>query len=366
LDKVEVLFVKFSEHTEYADTDGMRYDQIVPRLGITISARTKDGAEAFGAIRGAMGGLVVLRRYEKPEDGERDYLTIVQDLARRVAREAIDLDRAQGTSILGADCPVILAPQVAGVLAHEVFGHTSEADIICENRRSKTAQFTLKSRLGAQVSDHPAFNMIDTGSNCIDFGGRQIKNGFGSLVIDEQGCEAKETHIIDKGIQVNVLNDRYTFNEIMDGLKDEVVQGMKSHGLSGNVRREKYDMPPQVRMTNTFMLAGESDPEDIIRSVPNGIYCVNFGGGQVDITSGNFVFSASESYMIEGGKITRPVRNATLIGNGPEALKYVSMVGSDLSLDEGIGICGKEGQSVPVGVGIPTIKIDRMTVGGTA
>jgi TldD protein len=120
------------------------------------------------------------------------------------------------------------------------------------------------------------------------------------------------------------------------------------------------------RMTNTFMLAGQSDPGDIVRSVSKGLYCANFGGGQVDITSGNFVFSASESYLIEDGRLTRPVRNATLIGNGPEALKYVSMVGNDLRLDEGIGVCGKEGQSVPVGVGIPTIKIDRMTVGGTA
>ena len=119
-------------------------------------------------------------------------------------------------------------------------------------------------------------------------------------------------------------------------------------------------------MTNTFMLAGESDPEEIIRSVPRGLYCANFAGGQVDITSGNFVFSASESYLIENGKLTRPVKNATLIGNGPEAMKHVSMVGNDLKLDEGIGVCGKEGQSVPVGVGIPTVRIDRMTVGGTA
>src|SRR5207248_467296 len=128
---------------------------------------------------------------------------------------------------------------------------------------------------------------------------------------------------------------------------------------TGSGRRESYAHIPMPRMTNTFMLAGESDPADIIRSVAKGIYCANFGGGQVDITSGNFVFSASESYLIEGGRLTRPVRNATLIGNGPEALTHVSMVGNDLQLDEGIGICGKEGQSVPVGVGIPTIKIDR-------
>jgi TldD protein len=120
------------------------------------------------------------------------------------------------------------------------------------------------------------------------------------------------------------------------------------------------------RMTNTYLMAGESDPEEIIRSVEKGVYCKSFGGGQVDITSGNFVFSASESYLIEGGRLTRPLRDATLAGNGPEALKWVSMVGNDLQLDEGIGICGKEGQSVPVGVGIPTVKIDRMTVGGTA
>src|SRR5208283_5219391 len=137
-------------------------------------------------------------------------------------------------------------------------------------------------------------------------------------------------------------------------------------GRTGSGRRESYAHSPMPRMTNTFMLAGESDPQDIVRSVSKGLYCANFGGGQVDITSGNFVFSASESYLIEDGRLTRPVRNATLIGNGPEALKHVSMVGNDLKLDEGIGVCGKEGQSVPVGVGIPTIKIDRMTVGGTA
>ena len=135
---------------------------------------------------------------------------------------------------------------------------------------------------------------------------------------------------------------------------------------TGSGRRESYQHIPMPRMTNTFMLAGQDDPGDIIRSVSRGIYCANFGGGQVDITSGNFVFSATESYLIEDGKIGQPLRGATLIGNGPEALKYVSRVGNDLALDEGVGICGKEGQSVPVGVGIPTIRIDKMTVGGTA
>src|SRR5437016_9444727 len=135
---------------------------------------------------------------------------------------------------------------------------------------------------------------------------------------------------------------------------------------TGSGRPERYAHIPMPRMTNTFLMAGESDPADIMRSVPRGLYCANFGGGQVDITSGNFVFSASESYLIEDGKLTRPVRNATLICNGPESLQHGSMVGSNLELDEGMGVCGKEGQSVPVGVGMPTVKIDKMTVGGTA
>jgi TldD protein len=135
--------------------------------------------------------------------------------------------------------------------------------------------------------------------------------------------------------------------------------------LTGNGRRESYAHIPMPRMTNTFMLAGESDPEDIIRSVKNGLYAVSFGGGQVDITSGKFVFSASEAYLIEGGKVTEPVKGATLIGNGPDVLTRVSMVGADLKLDEGVGTCGKDGQSVPVGVGLPTIRIDGLTVGGT-
>src|SRR5204862_3183244 len=149
-------------------------------------------------------------------------------------------------------------------------------------------------------------------------------------------------------------------------LSDKLSSRLMGGTSTGSGRRENYQNIPMPRMTNTYMLAGESVPEEIIRSVPRGLYCTTFGGGQVDITSGNFVFSASESYLIENGKITRPVKGASLVGNGPEALKYVSMVGSDLALDEGIGICGKEGQSVPVGVGIPTVKIDKMTVGGTA
>jgi len=177
-------------------------------------------------------------------------------------------------------------------------------------------------------------------------------NRRGSLNCDDEGTPTGRTVLIENGILRGYLQDR--LNARLMGAP-----------LTGNGRRESYAHMTMPRMTNTFMLAGESAPEDIIRSVGKGLYAASFGGGQVDITSGKFVFSATEAYLIEDGKITRPVKGATLIGNGPDALTRVSMVGNDLALDEGVGTCGKDGQSVPVGVGMPTIKIDAMTVGGT-
>jgi TldD protein len=174
----------------------------------------------------------------------------------------------------------------------------------------------------------------------------------GSLNMDDEGTPTKRTVLIERGILRGYITDR--LNAKLMGIP-----------LTGNGRRESFQSIPLPRMTNTFMLAGESDPDDIVKSVKKGLYAVSFGGGQVDITNGKFVFSTSEAYLIEDGKITRPVKGATLIGNGPEILTRVSMVGHDLKLDEGIGTCGKDGQSVPVGVGLPTIKVDEITVGGT-
>jgi TldD protein len=171
--------------------------------------------------------------------------------------------------------------------------------------------------------------------------------------VDDEGTPTRQNVLIENGILRGYLQDQLS------------ARLMKS-ASTGSGRRESYQHVPMPRMTNTYMLAGQSDPEEIIRSVAKGVYCTTFAGGQVDITSGNFVFNATESYLIENGKLTRPVRGVTLIGNGPEALKFVSMVGNDLQLDEGIGICSKEGQNIPVGVGIPTVKVDKMTVGGTA
>jgi TldD protein len=180
-----------------------------------------------------------------------------------------------------------------------------------------------------------------------------IANRRGSLNVDDEGTPTRRNVLIERGILRCYMQDRLNAR-------------LMGETATGNGRRESYAHPPLPRMTNTFMLAGEDDPHDILRSVKHGLYAVNFGGGQVDITSGKFVFSASEAYLIEDGQVTRPVKGATLIGNGPDALTRVSRVGHDLALDEGVGTCGKDGQSVPVGVGLPTIRLDGMTVGGTA
>ncbi len=215
-------------------------------------------------------------------------------------------------------------------------GKLLEADF----NRKKTSAFT--GLIGQSVAS-PKVTVVDNG---------KIAGRRGSLNVDDEGTATQETVLIENGVLKGYLSDKLSAR----------LMGMAN---TGSGRRESYQSIPMPRMTNTYMLAGDDAPEDILRSVKRGLYAVNFGGGQVDITNGKFVFSASEAYLIEDGKVTAPVRDATLIGNGPEALKFVSMVGNDLKLDEGIGTCGKDGQSVPVGVGMPTIKLDKMTVGGT-
>jgi TldD protein len=232
--------------------------------------------------------------------------------------------------------PVVVGAGWPGVLLHEAVGHGLEGDF---NRKGTS---TYAGRMGEQVAS-TLCTIVDDGT---------LPGRRGSLSVDDEGTQTQCTTLIENGILVGYLQD--TLNARLMGVKP-----------TGNGRRESFAHLPMPRMTNTYMLAGESDPADIIRSVKKGLYAVNFGGGQVDITSGKFVFSATEAYLIEDGKVTAPVKGATLIGNGPEAMNRVSMVGNDLALDEGVGICGKDGQSVPVGVGQPTLRIDLMTVGGT-
>ncbi|MDO8560775.1 MAG: metalloprotease TldD [bacterium] len=231
---------------------------------------------------------------------------------------------------------VVLGPGWPGILLHEAIGHGLEGDF----NRKRTSAFSDK--LGQRVAS-PICTVVDDGT---------IHGRRGSLNMDDEGTPTQRNVLIDRGILVGYMQDKLNAR----------LMGMQP---TGNGRRESYAYPPMPRMTNTFMLAGESSPEDIIRSVPNGLYAEEFGGGQVDITSGNFVFSATTAYLIENGRITKPVKGATLIGHGPTALTKISMVGNDLELDAGTGTCGKDGQSVPVGVGIPTVRIDEMTVGGT-
>jgi TldD protein len=231
---------------------------------------------------------------------------------------------------------VVLGPGWPGILLHEAVGHGLEGDF----NRKRTSAFA--GRVGEKVASE-LVTVVDDGT---------IQNRRGSLNVDDEGMPTARNVLIENGILRGYMQDR--LNARLMGLPP-----------TGNGRRESFAHPPMPRMTNTFMLAGQDDPGDIIRSVPRGLYAVNFGGGQVDITSGKFVFSASEAYLIEDGRITSPVKGATLIGNGPEALTRVVRVGHDLQLDEGIGTCGKDGQSVPVGVGLPTTRIDGMTVGGT-
>jgi TldD protein len=231
---------------------------------------------------------------------------------------------------------VVLGPGWPGILLHEAIGHGLEGDF---NRKGVSA---FAGRLGQKVASD-LVTVVDDGT---------LPNRRGSLNVDDEGTPTSRTLLIDRGVLRGYMQDKLNAR----------LMGMAP---TGNGRRESYAHPPMPRMTNTFMLAGEESPEDIIGSVDHGLYAVAFGGGQVDITSGKFVFSASEAYLIEGGRVTVPVKGATLIGNGPDALTRVSRVGADLQLDEGIGTCGKDGQSVPVGVGLPTIRIDGMTVGGT-
>jgi TldD protein len=325
--QVQAAYADNLRHVMVATSEGvLTLDrQPLARLSVSALARQNGGAPQRGHAGG--GGRVDLDYFLKTRTPEQ--------FAADAAREAIAmLDAVEAPA---GEMTVVLGPGWPGILLHEAVGHGLEADF---NRKGVSA---FSGRIGQKVTSELC-TIVDDGT---------IGSRRGSLNVDDEGHPTRRNVLIENGVLRGYLQDKLSSTL----LRTE---------STGSGRRESYAHIPMPRMTNTFMLAGESAPEDIIRSVPRGLYCANFGGGQVDITSGNFVFSASESYLIEDGKLTRPVRNATLIGNGPEALKYVSMVGNDLRLDEGIGTCGKEGQSVPVGVGIPTIKIDRMTVGGTA
>ncbi|CAN7525007.1 metalloprotease TldD [Pseudoduganella sp. LjRoot289] len=306
-------------------SDGVLAADIRPlvRVSLTVIAE-QDGRREMGSSGGG---------------GRYDYGYFSDELLEQYAEEAVksavvNLDARPAPA---GPMTVVLGPGWPGILLHEAIGHGLEGDF---NRKGSS---TFSGRIGERVAAK-GVTVVDDGT---------LADRRGSLNIDDEGNPTQCTTLIEDGILKGYIQD--TMNARL----------MKMP-VTGNARRESFAHLPMPRMTNTYMLGGDKDPGEILASVKNGLYAVNFGGGQVDITNGKFVFSASEAYMIENGKITYPVKGATLIGNGPDVLNRVSMIGNDMKLDSGVGVCGKEGQSVPVGVGQPTLRLDGVTVGGTA
>ncbi|MBR8845439.1 MULTISPECIES: metalloprotease TldD [Pseudoalteromonas] len=318
------------EEVLIAASDGTFATDIRPLIRLNCSVLLeKNGRRERGSAGG--GARLDYGYFKELVDGAPRWMQFAKEAVRqaRVNLEAIDAPAGAMPVVLGSGWP--------GVLLHEAVGHGLEGDF---NRKGASA---FSGKIGEQVASSLC-TVVDDGT---------IADRRGSLNVDDEGTPAAYNVLIENGILKGYMQDKQ--NASLMGVAP-----------TGNARRESYAHLPMPRMTNTYMLAGEHSQEEIIRSVDKGIFASNFGGGQVDITSGKFVFSASEAYLIENGKITQPIKGATLIGNGPEVMKKVSMVGNDLALDRGVGVCGKDGQSVPVGVGQPSLKIDEITVGGTA
>jgi TldD protein len=325
IDQVILSLVAVNDSILIIDDQGRLSADVRPlvRLNVSVIAEHQGRREQGSAGGGARSGLEFLL------DEER-----CQGFVEKAVQQA--LTNLEAVAAPAGPMTVVLGPGWPGVLLHEAVGHGLEGDF---NRKGTSA---FSGRLGEQVAS-PLCTVVDDGT----LAGRR-----GSLSLDDEGTQSQHTVLIEKGILKGYMQDRHNAQ----------LMGMAP---TGNGRRESYAHLPMPRMTNTYMEPGEDDPAEIIASVDRGLYAVNFGGGQVDITSGKFVFSASEAYLIENGKIGRPVKGATLVGNGPEVMTRISRVGNDLALDPGIGVCGKEGQSVPVGVGQPTLRIEELIVGGT-
>ncbi len=331
--RAEQVMVSLSgvyEEVLVAASDGTYAADIRPLVRLNCSVLINhNGRRERGGAGG--GGRTNYSYFNEIHQGEARWMSYAREAVRQAQVNLVAVDAPAGTM------PVVLGSGWPGVLLHEAVGHGLEGDF---NRKGAS---TFSGRVGEQVASRHC-TIVDDGT---------LLHRRGSLNIDDEGTLSQHNVLIEKGILKGYIQDKH--NALLMGVAP-----------TGNGRRESFAHLPMPRMTNTYMLAGEYEPDEIIASVKKGIYAPNFGGGQVDITSGKFVFSASEAYLIEDGKITTPIKGATLIGNGPEAMQQVSMVGNDLALDAGVGVCGKQGQSVPVGVGQPTLKLDAMTVGGTA
>jgi len=310
---------------EIIRSDGARTADIRPLVRLNIGVVVEENGRMEAGGSGA-GGRIAYERYLDPRQWKKQ----VDEALRQALVNLGSVPAPAG------EMTVVLGPGWPGVMLHEAVGHGLEGDF----NRKKTSAFT--GLIGSRVAA-PGVTVVDDGT---------LKDRRGSLTVDDEGTPSSYTTLIEDGILKGYMQDRLNAR----------LMGMRP---TGNGRRESYAHAPMPRMTNTYMLAGSHDPQEILRSVKRGLYAVNFGGGQVDITNGKFVFSASEAYLIEDGKVGKAVKGASLIGNGPDALTKISMIGNDLKLDDGIGTCGKDGQGVPVGVGQPTLRMDGLTVGGT-
>jgi len=323
--QVQAIYVDETKHVLIVTSEGKAAWDLQPLVRLNVLCIAEENGKRQSGYQGGGGrrGLDIFA-------GELDPKAIASESARQAILQLGALEAPAGPM------EVVLGPGWPGILLHEAIGHGLEADF----NRKKTSAFAglVGQKVGSELC-----TVVDDGT---------IPFRRGSLNMDDEGNPTHQTVLIEKGILQGYLQDRLSSK-------------LMRLPLTGNGRRQSYDHIPMPRMTNTFMMSGDSAPEDIIKSVKKGLYAVQFGGGQVDITSGKFVFSASEAYLIEDGHITAPVKGATLIGDGPTVLRRVTAVGSDLKLDQGIGICGKDGQTIPVSVGLPTIKIREITVGGT-
>ena len=323
--KVQTSFSSVHKLVLIASSDGKVVGDVQPLLRLNVACIAEaDGNRQNGSAGG--GGRVSFETFIK----EEQYFDLAREAARRAVLNLDAVDAPAGTM------DVVLGPGWPGILLHEAIGHGLEGDF---NRKGTSA---FSGRIGERIASE-ACTVVDDGT---------IPWRRGSLNVDDEGTPTSRTVLVENGILCGYLQDRLNAR----------LMGMAP---TGNGRRQSYAHMPMPRMTNTFMLNGESTPEEIISSVASGLYAVSFGGGQVDITNGKFVFSANEAYLIEDGKVTRPVKGASLVGNGPDVLTRINMVGNDFALDTGVGTCGKNGQAVPVGVGMPTIRMNAVTVGGT-
>ena len=323
--QVQVSYVDETKHVLVVTSTGTAAWDLQPMVRLNVMCIAEEGGKRQSGYQGAGG-----RRALDVFTGELDPAALDRESGRQAILQLRAVDAPAGSM------EVVLGPGWPGILLHEAIGHGLEADF----NRKKTSAFT--GLVGQKVASELC-TVVDDGT---------IPFRRGSLNMDDEGNPTHETVLIEKGV-------------LQGYLQDKLSSTLMKSPITGNGRRQGYEHIPMPRMTNTFMMSGESAPEDIIKSVKRGLYAVHFGGGQVDITSGKFVFSASEAYLIEDGRITAPLKGATLIGDGPTVLRQVTAVGNDLKLDQGVGICGKDGQTIPVSVGLPTIKIREITVGGT-